>query len=213
MIDAEFKKDKESEELYMKCIYESSGNLNSVLENLLSWSRLQMDNQKVIVRAFNLCDLVEQCIGLFKFYLEEKQIQLHYKNSEKCIVLGDYEMINSIIRNLISNAIKFSHSGGLINIETKVSKKNGFIELVIEDHGIGISQKELAMIDKGDVNCSKPGTKMEKGSGIGLSICKEFAARNNGYIHVSSTEGEGSCFTLGLPRADNVQLELIDENC
>ena len=112
--------------------------------------------------------------------------------------------MNTICRNLLSNAIKYSPINGVITIT--LEHKTNFSELIIEDNGVGMDQEKIKNLFTVGMNKSLPGTSGEKGTGLGLILCKEFAEKNNGYITVTSELGKGSRFTLGLPNKLKVQV-------
>ncbi|MEP5103865.1 MAG: ATP-binding protein, partial [Ekhidna sp.] len=111
---------------------------------------------------------------------------------------GDYNMISTVIRNLISNAIKYSES----DTEVKISAQDQQNEVIIQviDQGIGLSEKEIAKINSTEIQVSKKGTAGEKGTGLGLELCKAFLTKNNGLLEITSDLGSGSTFQLKLPK-------------
>jgi two-component system sensor histidine kinase/response regulator len=169
------------------------------LENLLQWARTQTDKIAFEPIVFNLKQLVEQNINLLKDNITTKNINIKHKITDSCDVYADRNMINTVIRNLLTNAIKFTHSGGDIAINSL--RKDGHIEISIKDSGIGMSAEETEKIFRVDANFSRNGTDGETGTGLGLILCKEFIIKNGGKIWVESTPGKGSRFLFTLPAA------------
>ncbi len=170
-----------------------------LLENLLAWSRSQTEGLKVEPINFNLSELIGSQVEFFKNGAESKQIKLIFNVDKNLHVHADQNMILTTLRNLISNAIKFTKRGGSINITSK--HEGDKIIFSVRDNGIGINsenQKKLFLLDS-DFKIN--GTDNETGTGLGLILCKEFINKNGGEISVQSEEGKGSIFTFTLPIA------------
>ncbi len=182
---------------YSEVIYKSSKNIYDLLENLLQWSRTQTDKIAFEPSEFDLDNLVIQNITLLNENISKKNITVNYAQSDKFAVFADRNMINTVIRNLLTNAIKFTDIGGKITIYYQ--KKNGDIEFSIKDTGVGMSEEEIKQIFRVDTNISKTGTEGETGTGLGLILCKEFIKKNGGSIWVESKSGEGSKFYFTVP--------------
>lgn len=181
---------------FLKHLNNSSKDVYHLLENLLQWSRTQTGQIYLSRSMLNLEDLIEENITLFKNIIKSKKIttkiQVDYKN-----VYADYHTINTIVRNLISNAIKFSKDNGSININTRLEENNCIV--TIADTGIGMSEDQLNNLFKVGTKITRMGTNDEKGTGLGLLIIKEFVDANGGTIHVESVEEQGTTFTISLP--------------
>jgi signal transduction histidine kinase/ligand-binding sensor domain-containing protein len=190
---------EEKKQRYLEVIFSSSKNIYNLLENLLQWARTQTDKIAFEPIVFNLKQLVEQNINLLKDNITTKNINIKHKITDSCDVYADRNMINTVIRNLLTNAIKFTHSGGDIAINSL--RKDGHIEISIKDSGIGMSAEETEKIFRVDANFSRNGTDGETGTGLGLILCKEFIIKNGGKIWVESTPGKGSRFLFTLPAA------------
>ncbi len=184
---------------YSEVIYNSSKNIYSLLENLLQWARTQTDKIVFEPVVFNLKQLVDQNIALLKENLTDKKITVSPNIEERCNVYADRNMINTVIRNILSNAIKFTNINGKILINSL--KKNGVVEVSIKDNGIGMSEKETRKLFRVDINFSRNGTGGEIGTGLGLILCKEFIEKNGGTIWVESMTGKGSKFLFTIPAA------------
>lgn len=169
----------------------------SFLENLLQWARSQKGTIEVIKESLSLMELLTQVHFLHKTQLEEKQITLNFDIPENTTIFADKNTITTVFRNLIANAIKFTHQGGEITITVKQDDQH--TDISITDNGIGMKQEHLEKLFKIDQSSTTVGTANEKGTGLGLILCKEFIDKNGGELRVNSQEGKGSCFTVTLP--------------
>ena len=175
-------------------------NLFALLENLLHWSMMQRDLLEYDPINLNLHELINKIIGTLKQSSVEKDISLSNNVDIKTAVFADADMLRSILQNLITNAIKFTPNNGLIIISSV--DKNDFIEISIKDTGIGIeAQRSSKLFNFNDLS-STTGTAGEKGTGLGLPLCKEFIERNGGKIWVESEIGKGSKFTFTLRKSN-----------
>lgn len=181
---------------YALIIKETANGIYTHLNNLLEWSRLQRDKIEVIIETINLSKAVNEVVKLLIGNAEKKNISVQYKIDELINVKADKNMLRSILQNIISNAIKFTHSGGKIEISS--SAKNNFIEVTIADNGIGMDEAELKKIFRIDSQ-SRKGTANEKGTGLGLSITKDMIEKQFGTIEVRSKINEGTKFIFCLP--------------
>lgn len=175
---------------------QSSEQLYNLLENLLEWSQAQTGSLKIKKENFNLKELIDGTIHLFQVQLKEKKINAIVEVDKNIEMIADLNMISTVLRNLIVNAIKFSYPKSSFVVSGK--KTNNEIEIKVSDKGIGIKEKDLKKLFKIDQSFSNPGTEKEKGSGLGLIICKEFIELNNGKLEVKSTPGKGTTFTIKL---------------
>jgi len=167
------------------------------LEGLLNWSRLETGRINVYQVEVNLFEKVNNVINLMNANAMNKNISLTNNINNRPVVFADADMLHSILQNLISNAVKFTKPEGCINISTKDAGK--YVELTVEDNGIGIKDEDIKNIFS--LNCyTTYGTNNEKGTGLGLLICKEMIEKNAGAIRVESKYGEGSKFILTLPK-------------
>jgi len=163
----------------------------------LQWARIQTDKIAFEPASFNINQLVEQNITLLNENLTDKKIDVKKKIPELYDVYGDPNMINTVIRNLLTNAIKFTNPGGEILVICH--KKDGNIEVSMQDTGTGMSAETLEKLFRVDANFSTEGTQGETGTGLGLILCKEFVEKNGGTISVESNPGKGSRFSFTLP--------------
>lgn len=186
-------------EEFQKLIVELSARVNtttSLLENLLNWSRNQIATAKANPIKTNIRGLAEECITLYHTNSIEKNITFSNSISSDTFIYADEEMIRIVLRNLISNAIKFTKTNGEVKVDASVDKN--FVTVSVADTGIGISTTDLANIFSFEGK-SSPGTAQEKGTGLGLILCKEFIEKNGGKIWVESTLGKGSVFSFTVP--------------
>ena len=129
---------------------------------------------------------------------QTKEIGISVEIPERLIVFSDWYMINSVIRNLVNNAIKFTPEGGNIKVSAK-SEGTNRIAVSIQDSGIGMNKQRIADLFRLDINTSRKGTKGESSTGLGLIICRDFIEKHGGYLSVESEEGKGSTFRFTLP--------------
>jgi len=188
---------KEEIKLFAQKINEAANNLFTLLENLLQWSRMESGKFPFHPAKLNLRYKINQVIKLFIDIAEIKKIKIINNVPETCVAFADEDMMFSVIQNLLSNAIKFSKDLGNIIFEGQID--NDTIKISIKDTGIGIKEEDLAKLFRNDIRHSTYGTHDEKGSGLGLMICKEMIEKNSGEIIVSSNFGEGTTFYFTLP--------------
>ncbi len=186
---------------YNKIIYQLSQSVSQLLENLLTWSRSQRNQINITPRKISMQLIIEKCHSLLIHNISHKQISFVNDIPPETIVYADEEMITVVMRNLISNAIKFTHRGGTITIFTR--KENDTVVFGVKDTGVGIPEEKLQHMFKASTNYTNPGTEGETGTGLGLIICKDFVEKNGGKIWIESKQGEGSMFYFSLPQAIN----------
>jgi signal transduction histidine kinase len=170
-------------------------NTELLLENLLDWSRLHIRGIEIVKSETNIEELVKKKLELFADPLSEKDISIETNIEADKPVFVDVNITRFILRNLISNAIKFSNRGGKITVTLK-AESDGLRGSII-DEGIGIPDDQIPLLFSYDIK-STYGTENERGTGLGLAMCKEYAEKHDGSIEVQSTEGKGSVFTFCL---------------
>ncbi len=169
---------------------------HDLLDNLLKWTKSQTGALHVAFQDFELNDVLPGVIDIFKMIAESKHITLNLDlGTENLDVHADKDMFNTIIRNFMSNAIKFSHENSSIDIS--VSHVDNFAKISVRDHGVGISQERIETLFS--AGTSTAGTRNEEGSGLGLQLCKDFAVKIGGDVMVESVQGEGSTFSVLIP--------------
>ncbi len=182
---------------FAQTILESAELGAKLLQNLLDWSRAQTGKIRFNPINIELHDLINDVISLHSAAAKQKEIQFLFDTNQKQKISGDYNMIYTIIRNVISNAIKYSDSGDIITIKLYCDEKLIHIEVI--DTGIGIKKENLNKIFNIEYNFSTEGTNREKGTGLGLSLCYEFIKQHNGNITIESVFGKGTTVKIELP--------------
>ena len=169
---------------------------HDLLDNLLKWTKSQTGRLNVVYQDIDLDDIVPGVVDIFKMIAEMKKIDLKYLPAEeKLIVRADNDMIKTIIRNFLSNAVKFTPAGK--GIEVFYTREGDFARVSVRDHGVGVEPERVETIfHKGETTY---GTGGEEGSGLGLQLCQDFARKNGGEAQVESTLGEGSTFSFTIP--------------
>jgi len=182
---------------YVEKINNSALNAYKLLENLLEWARLQTLNIEPKILKEKPSDLINEVIMLSEQMSKSKNIDLQTVINCDDFILADKEMVKTILRNLVTNALKFTKPEGSVKIETQ--KLENDVIFTVSDNGIGIESEHINKLFRIDSKLSKTGTANEKGTGLGLILCKEFVEKNNGKIWVESEVGKGSDFKFTLP--------------
>ncbi|MEI6276093.1 MAG: PAS domain-containing sensor histidine kinase [Prolixibacteraceae bacterium] len=190
-------KNYEGIEEYAEIINHSSLRAMDLMKNLLDWSRIQTGRIRFNPVHLRMIDLINNALDLYTYITNQKSIQISSSLSSELIVYVDSNMMSTILRNLISNAIKFTKPGGEITIFTKWEQNE--LTISVADTGIGIPPKKLESLFYTDNTFSTSGTLHELGTGFGLILCKEFIEIHGGQLLVESTEGTGSVFSITLP--------------
>ena len=190
---------------YLNVINESARSLYGMTTNLLQFSRFQMGTFEFFPTKISMKKTIQKSLRMLKGNILKKQLNLLTDIDNDALVFADEDMLNSIIQNLVSNAIKFTKKGGEIRIYTKIVpffNQPHQIEVYIKDTGVGISRNDLKKVFKEHMR-SVPGTEKEYGSGLGLLLVKEFVEKNNGHIKVKSKLNEGTSFIFSFPIVEN----------
>lgn len=192
------KYDSEQLKYYIDILFDTADHGYSLLKNLLDWSRSQTGSIRMEQEMLQIDKIVNEVIVLLENSASKKQIKINsnIKSSEK--VFADYNMLQTVIRNLISNAIKYTNTGGEIAINSE--KKDNMLVVSVKDNGVGIKPENLNNLFRIDKNISTKGTNDETGTGLGLLLCKEFIEKNGGKIWVESELDSGSEFFFTLYR-------------
>ncbi len=172
--------------------------LFSLLDNLLKWTKSQIGRLNVVPQDIELVGVTAGVIEVFSMVAELKQVKINLQAPEEVEVRADIDMIKTVIRNLISNALKFSNLGGEVTVV--VEEKEEQIVVSVIDHGRGIKEEDQEKLLHVDTHFTTFGTKNEEGSGLGLLLCQDFVRKNNGELWFNSTFGEGSTFSFYLPK-------------
>ncbi|MBL6448605.1 PAS domain S-box protein [Fulvivirga sp. 29W222] len=181
----------------------ASQNTSNLLHNLLTWSKTQLEGAVVNKVPSNLKEIVNVNYELLKPLIDGKKLVFESEIDESVNVFADFDMVKTVIRNLISNAIKFTPSAGTIKVYTRDTVDN-HVEIIVEDTGVGISENRLSKLFDLSMKTSTPGTNEEVGSGLGLILCNDFIHLNDGTMQVHSHEGIGTCVVIKLPKHDPV---------
>lgn len=188
---------EEERKEYIGVISDSTQNLYKLLDNLLQWTRTQTGAITYVPESFKLFPLIKQEVDILTPNSDKKKIGIKLKISEEQFAFADKNSISTVIRNLVSNAIKFTSNGGSIEIAAK--NIDNSVEISVSDSGIGIKGDDIDKIFMLDGSFTTKGTANESGTGLGLLLCKEFVEKNNGKIWVDSKKGKGSTFYFTIP--------------
>ncbi|MFP3861007.1 MAG: tetratricopeptide repeat protein [Bacteroidales bacterium] len=183
---------------FVTLVHSSAQQLMELVENLLFWSRSQKGKLNFSPQYIDLKDVIESAVNALEINAKEKNIDITSSIYHSAEVKADREMITTVLRNLLSNAIKYTPQSGKIEIITK--EENGEISVSVIDDGVGIDRDRQYKIFTSSENDTSPGTNNEKGTGLGLALCKEFVEKHNGEIWVKSQEKKGSKFTFTIPK-------------
>lgn len=180
-------------------IQQSAQNAHDLLTNLLEWVRAQSGGIKFNPEQVTLKEIFEGLENIAGMAAREKNISLHFHSDTDDVIVADRVMIAAVLRNLVSNAIKFTPGGG--SIELRISReKNGRIRFSVKDTGRGMAAETIDKILTGEDIVSTPGTDREPGTGLGLRICKKFIKDHGSKLEISSEEGRGSSFSFSVPQ-------------
>lgn len=187
----------EDKSRYIKTLKESTEGVYELLDNLLEWSRLQTDRMKFEPESLNAFLLAEKTKGFLEYNASQKGILIHNLIPPAVRIWGDKNMLTSIFHNIISNAVKFTNRGGEIGINYKNDDKHIYFKVV--DTGVGIEKNDIPKLFRIDTAFSTRGTKNEKGTGLGLILCKEMIIKHHGEIKIESAPDKGTTVTICLP--------------
>ncbi len=190
------KYDKDKLNFFHKSIYKVSKNSYDLLINLLEWSRAQAGTMELIMSDLNLYLTIKDTLQLVDSQAKEKNIEFNFAVDSNIEVRADVNTLRTVLRNLLTNAIKYSWKNSKIDIRASVS--GDFVQVDIIDYGIGIPAEKSNKLFRIDKQFSRRGTNKEEGTGLGLVLCKEFIEKNGGEIWVNSEEGKGSVFSFTL---------------
>lgn len=169
----------------------------TLLDNLLKWTKSQIGKLKVVYQDMDVQEVVDSVCDIFNTVAGVKQIALRVEKSDKLLVRADIDMVKTAVRNLISNAIKFSNEGSEVLVKTEKVGKEAVIS--VQDHGCGIDEEGQKKLLHTDTHYSTFGTNNEEGSGLGLLLCQDFVIKNGGRLWFTSAKNEGSTFYISLP--------------
>ena len=191
--------DEEIKISLLKDLQTSSKITYNLLQNLLEWSRSQTGKIKVETVRLDAGTLVTETINVLQKQAEIKEITIQNNISAGTLCLADHNMISTVLRNLISNGIKFTNQGGMVKVN--VTSKENMYQFSVEDNGVGMSDEIKSKLFRITEKIKRQGTAKEEGTGLGLILCKEFIEKNGGSIWVESEAGKGSKFFFTLPKS------------
>ena len=178
-------------------IQNSARHTYKLLENLLNWAKTQTGQMHIYLEKISLNFIIQDVVYLSKAQAFKKNISINYLQKNELIVTTDENLLNTVLRNLVNNAIKFTNQNGIINISAIM--KNDVVEISVSDNGIGLEDELKKNLFVDIIRQSQRGTNQEKGTGLGLTICKEFIEKLGGKIWVESEVGKGSTFYFTVP--------------
>lgn len=181
---------------------QTTRNVYSLLENLLEWSRIQLGTITYQPMAFGLSAVASVVESLVRAQLQQKQLTLENLIGEDVRVFADKQMISIVLRNLVSNAIKYTPRGGRISIEAEKDPAASSVTVHVRDTGVGMGEELRKALAVGSQVNSMPGTEREKGTGLGMMLCREMIMRHGQALRIESSVGEGSTFSFTLGLAD-----------
>lgn len=191
------KQEEEKVKKLSRILYDSAKSGYDILANLLEWSKSQTGTLKFNPEKITLKDILQSNINFVSTLAESKEIRITTDLPDDLEITADTNMLNTIIRNLVTNALKFTPREGKINIGAK--RETGVIHVMVKDTGTGIPKTDLEKLFRIDVKYVNPGTENEKGTGLGLILCREFVTQHGGRIWVESEVGRGSTFHFTIP--------------
>lgn len=197
MIENSKEYDEEKRLKFLKIIKDSTNKASILLNNLLIWANSQSGNLTYTPQKIELVRHVLDVVSLLEIQAIKKEIEIYNNIDHNLSVKADVNMLNTILRNLISNAIKFTKPKGEIKILSKVN--DGMVEISVKDTGVGMLQEDVDNLFSIDVKNTNIGTANEQGSGLGLILCKDFVEKHGGKIWVNSVKDEGSEFVFTIP--------------
>lgn len=195
---------------FIRHIYNSSNETYYLLENLLEWAKSESKGFSINPKSINLLACVDRSSKALLETVRQKELTLSINVHDHHAVFSDKNMLMTVLRNLLTNAIKFTEKGGLISISSSYEGTDK-VQLMISDTGVGIEQKKLEGLLNDKPVESRRGTNNELGSGLGLGLCKEFIKKNNGELRFESAVNQGSTFYVTLPKGTIEELVELAE--
>jgi signal transduction histidine kinase len=201
LLEDEIDTSNEQTEEYISIINSTAKETNVLLDNLLNWAKSQTGGLRLILENISLSEIIQEIVELNISLAKAKNISIHFPTKADIELHTDKNILKTILRNIISNAIKFTEIAGNINISATSNQNH--IEISISDNGVGMSQETISKLFDISTNTTLPGTSSEKGSGLGLIVCKEFVEKLGGHIWVESEVDKGSDFRFTLPLSNS----------
>jgi signal transduction histidine kinase len=189
--------DTETIRKFSVLLHDAGKNGFAMLENLLEWSRSQTGRLTYIPRKLNVREVIRQNLENLTLTANQKEITMQMSVPEDLYMVADLNMTHTILRNILTNALKFTYRKGTVTITAIRNEKD--VNIAITDNGIGISEEEQKKLFRMDVKYTRIGTAEERGTGLGLLLCRELVEKQGGKIRIESTPGKGSSFIFNLP--------------
>ena len=183
---------------FYKSMNETSKKAFELLQNLLDWTRLQTSEIPFLPADLPLAETIQSVLDLTNSYARDKGIVMQIEVPVDFMVHADSRMFETVLRNLVSNAVKYTPFGGKISIAAR--DQNEVILISVEDTGVGMEEEQVTNLFNVDKKVSRPGTNNESGTGFGLILCREFVKKNGGELMVESSPGSGSKFSFTVPK-------------
>jgi signal transduction histidine kinase len=201
LLETKFDKLEENKKKnYIKNIKNTANRTYNLLENLLLWSRLQTDRLEFTPENILAIEYLNEVLVQYEPICSEKRLEIYNQVDEKCVVFADKTIVSIILKNLISNAIKYNSPGGSVFINYHIH--NNLVQFDITDTGIGMDNSQIQNLFRLDKSRKTAGTGGEVGTGLGLILCFECVKKNGGELWAKSKEGEGSTFSFTVPKAN-----------
>lgn len=203
LLDKDEKVSEEEQENLLLALKQSTSNTYKMLENVLLWARNQNGSLSFLPVVIFLQPKVESILEFYALQAKEKKVTLNNSIAKNTVVFADIDMLNTILRNLISNALKFSLPLGRIEVGIKQNldaNETDFVHIYIKDNGVGMSKQLQADLFRIDKTISKTGTNNETGTGLGLILCKDFVEKNGGKLSIESSLTDGTTVHIQLPK-------------
>lgn len=193
--------EEEVKQSYIQKLFVTVQSMSDLLENLLQWSMSQYGKLECRPRTVNVGELVHESALFYQESAAKKNIAINWDIPDYTYVHADEDMLKTVLRNLMGNALKFTNSGGSVTIDVNTGGAEDYAVITVTDTGIGIPAEKLETLFKIGMNPTTAGTAQEKGTGLGLILCKELVEKNKGELRAFSEPGKGSIFEILLPRA------------
>jgi two-component system sensor histidine kinase/response regulator len=204
--DVDIKKIREK----TKNMKDATKQIIDLLNNLLQWSRSQTGRIKFEPEIVDFYTISDNILSLFKNQASAKSIIIHSAIPESTLIKADYNMLYTVVRNLVSNAIKFTKNGGAVKLSCR--KENNYLVIDIADSGIGIDEVNIKKLFRIDSTYTRSGTNKEQGTGLGLLLCKDFVEKHNGKLTVKSEVGVGTTFSVLIPTFYSPGAKIAEED-
>jgi signal transduction histidine kinase len=190
--------DEQDRSEFIHNIYRQTRDMSDLLANLLQWAMVHIGKIEKNPETVDIHLVTEETVEQVKYTAQKKKIHVSSSIMENTAAWADQQMVKAIIRNLLSNAVKYSHPGGEVNVTS--ADAGNRIEITVSDNGVGIDKEKTGRLFTEEIHESTRGTANERGTGLGLMLCKEFVEMNGGEIRVQSQPDHGSQFSFTLPK-------------